>query len=160
MKVLLYSEAYDMIKKSGVGKALSHQMKALERNGVDYTLDYREPHDIIHIDTIGPKSYRFAKQARRKGIKVVYHGHSTEEDFRKFFCVTDLVSPFFRRWITTCYSLGHCMVTPTEYSKKLIQNYGITRPIFPVSNGVDLEYFQRDEEQGQKFRAKFGFCPP
>ena len=47
MKVLLYSEAYDAIKKSGVGKALSHQMKALERNGVEYTLDHHEPHDLI-----------------------------------------------------------------------------------------------------------------
>ncbi len=159
MKVLLYSEAYDRIKKSGVGKALSHQMKALELNGIDYTLDLREPHDIIHINTIGPKSYRFAKQAHRKGIKVVYHGHSTEEDFRNSFLFTDLVSPLFRRWITRCYSLGDCIVTPTEYSKKLIQNYGIERPIFPISNGVDLDYFQRDEQQGQKFRSKFGFAP-
>ena len=157
MKVLLYSEAYDAIKKSGVGKALSHQMKALERNGVEYTLDYHEPHDLIHINTLGPRSYRFAKQARKKGIKVIYHGHSTEEDFRNSFLFTNTVSPLFRRWITKCYSLGDCIITPTPYAKKLIQNYGITRPIFPISNGVDLEYFHRDEMQAQSFREKFGF---
>lgn len=159
MKVLLYSEGYDHIKKSGVGKALSHQMKALKRNGVDYTLDCSESHDIIHINTLGPRSHRLARQAHDHGVKVVYHAHSTEEDFRNSFHFSNMVSPLFRRWIIKCYSLGDCIVTPTPYAKKLIQSYGITRPIFPVSNGIDLEYFQRDEEQAQAFQKKFGFSP-
>lgn len=159
MKVLLYSEGYNAIKKSGVGKALSHQMQALERNGIDYTLDAAEPHDIIHINTIGLRSHQLARQAHNRGVKVVYHAHSTEEDFRNSFLFTNTVSPLFRRWITKCYSLGDCIVTPTPYAKQLIENYGITRPIIPISNGVDLDYFQRDEAQAQAFRKKFGFSP-
>ena len=156
MKVLLYSEGYNAIKKSGVGKALSHQMKALELNGVEYTLDSREPHDLIHINTIGLKSYRMAKAARKKGLSVVYHAHSTQEDFRNSFLGTNTVAPLFRRWITKCYSLGDCIVTPTPYSKGLVESYGIRNTIIPVSNGIDLDFFRRDERKAQEFREKFG----
>ena len=73
MKVLLYSEAYDRIKKSGVGKALSHQMKALELNGIDYTLDLREPHDIIHINTM-------EEEADALFISSMHELHNTSTD--------------------------------------------------------------------------------
>ena len=38
MKVLLYTEGEKVVGKSGLGKAIKHQMKALEVNDVDYTM--------------------------------------------------------------------------------------------------------------------------
>ena len=37
LKVLLYTEGLKAISKSGLGKAIKHQMKALEDNGISYT---------------------------------------------------------------------------------------------------------------------------
>ena len=37
MKVLLYTEFAKMNGKSGLGKAIKHQMKALDDNKVEYT---------------------------------------------------------------------------------------------------------------------------
>ena len=42
MKVLLYTEGLKHIGKSGLGKAVKHQIKALEDNNIKYTLDPSE----------------------------------------------------------------------------------------------------------------------
>lgn len=55
MKVLLYSGAQKMIEKSGVGRAIYHQMEALDANQVEYTTDMREDWDVAHINTIFPQ---------------------------------------------------------------------------------------------------------
>jgi len=57
-------------------------MKALESVGVDYTTKTSDDYDIIHINFYGPNSYALAKIAHKKGKKIVYHAHSTEEDLK------------------------------------------------------------------------------
>lgn len=157
MKVLLYTEGYKTISKSGLGKAIKHQMKALEDNHIDYTTDLHDDFDVLHINFYGPKSYFFAKKMRNKGKKIVYHAHSTEEDFRNSFLCSNLVAPLFKKWICTCYRLGDQIITPTEYSKRLLENYNLNRPIKAISNGVDTEFFERDEKAGKSFRRKYGY---
>lgn len=39
MKVLLYFESQKLLAKSGIGRALDHQKRALTAMGIDYTLD-------------------------------------------------------------------------------------------------------------------------
>ena len=45
MKVLLYSGAQKMIEKSGVGRAIYHQMEALDANHVEYTTNVKDDWD-------------------------------------------------------------------------------------------------------------------
>ena len=99
MKVLLYTELEKKIGKSGLGKAIKHQMRALEENGIPYTTNPKDDYDIIHINWYGLKSYHLAKKAHRKGKKVVYHAHSTEEDFRNSFKFSNTIAPLFKKWI-------------------------------------------------------------
>ena len=82
MKVLLYTEFEKKIRNSGLGKAIIHQMKALDYVGIKHTRNKKEDYDIVHINTYGTGAYFLAKKAHKKGKKVVYHAHSTEEDFR------------------------------------------------------------------------------
>lgn len=158
MKVLLYTEFANLNRKSGLGKAVKHQMKALEENHIEYTTDSKcTDYDIIHINFYGPKSYYLAKKARRMGKKVIYHAHSTEEDFKNSFIFSNQLAPLFKKWICKCYRLGDHIVTPTEYSKKLLENYNLNRPITAISNGIDMTFFERNEENGKKFRKDFGY---
>lgn len=157
MKVLLYTEGYKTISKSGLGKSIKHQMKALEDNNIEYTTDLKDDYDILHINFYGPKSYLYAKKMRRKGKKIVYHAHSTEEDFRNSFLLSNLVAPLFKKWLCKCYRLGDQIITPTEYSKKLLENYNLNRPIKAISNGVDTSFFEKDEKSGNKFRRKYKY---
>lgn len=159
MKILLYSEAKRLIKKSGIGKTLSHQIKALEKNHIEYTLNPRDDYDLVHINTIGPKSYQLSQHAKKIGKKVVYHAHSTEEDFRNSFLLSNKLAPYFKKWLIRCYTSGDCIITPTPYSKKLLESYGITNPIYAVSNGIEIEFFKKDVEKGMEFRKQFHFSP-
>lgn len=158
MKVLLYTEGLKRIGKSGLGKAVKHQIKALEDNRISYTLDPKcKDYDIVHINFYGPKSYRLAKKAKRMGKKVIYHAHSTEEDFRNSFIFSNQIAPLFKWWICKCYRLGDHIITPTEYSKSLLENYHLGRPITAISNGIDMKFFERNLEAGKKFRKDFGY---
>ena len=158
MKVLLYTEGLKKIGKSGLGKAVNHQIKALKDNNIEYTLDKKcTDYDIVHINFYGLKSYFLAKKAHKLGKKVVYHAHSTEEDFRNSFKFSNLVAPLFKKWIIKCYSLGDSIITPTPYSKKLLLNYGINRPIYAISNGIEMDKFKCDKSIGSKFREKYGY---
>ena len=99
MKVLLYTEGEKVVSKSGLGKAIKHQMKALEYEGIAYTTNPKDDYDILHINTYFPKSYEFAKNAKKKGKKIVYHAHSTEEDFKNSFKFSNQMAPAFKKWI-------------------------------------------------------------
>ena len=159
MKVLLYTEGLKTIGKSGLGKAIKHQMKALEYEGIEYTLDPKDDYDILHINTYYLKSYFLAKNAKRKGKKIVYHAHSTQEDMKNSFIGIGTLSPIIKKWLVKCYSLGDVIVTPTPYSKRLIQNYkGLeNKKIYDVSNGIEIEYFKHDKKLGEKFRKEYNY---
>ena len=55
--------------------------------------------------------------------------------------------------------LGDVLVTPTEYSKKLISSYKHleNKKIYSISNGIELNFFERNEKLGKEFRKKYGF---
>lgn len=107
MKVLLYTKDYETVKESGVGKAIDHQIEALTRVGCDFTLDENEDYDLVHINTVFPSSPVFAEKAKRQGKKVVYHAHSTKEDFKDSFTLSNQIAPAFKQWLIHCLSLIH-----------------------------------------------------
>ena len=157
MKVLLYTEGLKTIGKSGLGKAIKHQMKALEYENIEYTLNPKDDYDILHINTYFPKSYFLAKHAKKKGKKIVYHAHSTEEDYKNGFIFSHATSKLFKKWLIKCYSLGDVIVTPTLYSKKLLEGYkGLeNKKIYDISNGIEIDFFKKDEKLGKKFRKEY-----
>lgn len=157
MKVLLYTEGEKVVGMSGLGKAIKHQMKALEKVNIEYTTDLRDDYDILHINTYFPASYEIALMAKKKGKKIVYHAHSTEEDFRDGFILSKQISHLFKKWLIKCYSLGDVIVTPTPYSKRLLEGYGINKKIYAISNGIELDFFKRNEVEGKKFRSEYGY---
>jgi len=157
MKVLLYSGSQKLIERSGVGRAIYHQQEALRRAGVDYTTDVDEDWDMVHINTIFPGSFLLALRARLSGKGVVYHGHSTDLDFRNSFVGSNLVAPLFKQWLKLCYGMGDMIVAPTPYAAEVIRGYGLGNPVVSVSNGIDLDFYQRDERAGRAFREEYGF---
>ena len=159
MKILLYTEGLKTIGKSGLGKAIKHQMKALEYENIEYTLNPKDDYDILHINTYYAKSFFLAKEAKKKGKKIVFHAHSTEEDMKNSFVGVGTLSPVIKKWLVKCYKLGDVIVTPTPYSRKLLENYKgkEKKKIYDVSNGIEIEFFKKDKKLGEKFRKKYNF---
>lgn len=159
MKVLLYTEGLKKIGKSGLGKAVSHQIRSLEDNDIEYSSNPKDIKncDIVHINFYGLKSYFLARKAHKLGKKVVYHAHSTEEDFKNSFILSNQVSKIFKWWISKCYKQGDVIITPTEYSKRLLSNYDLNKDIYAISNGLDTKFFEHDDVWGREFRREFGY---
>lgn len=159
MKVLLYFEGQSVIGKSGIGRALAHQKRALSSVGIQYTLDPSSTdYDILHVNTYGPKSAKLVAKAKRMGKKIIYHAHSTEEDFRNSFIGSNKLAPFVKKWLVHLYSQADILITPTPYSRKLLKSYGLTQPIAAVSNGIDLQRYYPNKEKEKAFRKYFSLA--
>ncbi len=156
MKVLLYSEAENLIKESGLGRAIEHQKLALKSAKVSYTTDPNDSYDLAHINTYFLNSIRIAKLCKREGKPVVMHAHSTKEDFENSFIGSNLAAPFFKEWLKYAYQRGDIIVTPSAYSRELLLSYHIKKEIKVVSNGIDLNHYQRSLIDPTAFRQKYG----
>lgn len=157
MRVLLYTDGIDLVEKSGVGRAIRHQLQELENSGISYTTNKKEYYDIVHLNMVLPNSYFMGLEAKMKGKTVIYHAHSTKEDFKNSFCFSNLAAPLFKVWLMQCYGLADLILTPTEYSKNILKSYGLKKPIVAISNGIDLEFYKKDKKAGIDFRTKYGF---
>lgn len=155
MKVLLYFENEQSLKKSGIGRALRHQIKACEENGIDYTLDPSDTYDIAHINTYFHKSSKLLKKCRKNNIPVIVHGHSTFEDFKDSFVCWKLMSIYFYTKLKFMYKNADLIITPTKYSKDLIDSYGYKTPVLALSNGINLEEYERNEESIKLYKEFF-----
>ncbi|MDD8049465.1 MAG: glycosyltransferase [Thomasclavelia sp.] len=156
LKIKLYFGKFKSVEKSGIGRAGKHQQKALALNGIDYTTDIKDnDYDIIHINTIWPDSLKQIRYAKKHNKKVIMHAHSTQEDFKNSFKFSNLVAGPFKNWIIKMYSAGDHIITPTPYSKSILESYGITKPITAISNGVDLDDFNPTEAQINAFCSHF-----
>ncbi len=155
MKVCVYKGSEKIVRKSGVGIAMRHQEAILKKAGFEVTSHLDDETDAIHINTVFPDSAVKASMAKKQHKMVVYYGHSTMEDFRNSFKGSNSFAPFFKKWIKHCYNKGDIILTPTEYSKSLLQSYGIKKPIIALSNGIDIDKFVPDEKKRKKFREKY-----
>lgn len=160
MKILLYFEKEKALRQSGIGRALRHQKQALESNGIEYTLNSKDTFDIAHINTNFFESYRLLKKCKKEGKKVIVHGHSTFEDFRKSFRCWKLIEPIFDHLIIRMYRNADAIITPTEYSKRLIENYkGVKCPVYSLSNGIQLSDYEYSGKKVKQFRNYFKLKP-
>ena len=157
--VYLYRGGEKLVGRSGVGQAIRHQAESLRRCGLTVTDRLMPDTAAVHINTVLPDSVVTALLARLRGKKVVWYGHSTMEDFRRSFRGSDLLSPLFRRWLTFCYGLVDVVVTPTPYSRRLLARYGLRKPVYSLSNGVDTDFFRPDSAAKTAFRRRYGLRP-
>lgn len=156
MKVLLYFENQNLIAKSGIGRALKLQQEALSYTDVEVTTDPKcLDYDILHINTYGINSHHMVNKAHKMGKKVVYHGHSTYEDFRNSFTGSNIIAPFFKRYLVSLYQKADALITPTAYSKQLLRAYHLKQPIMPISNGIPLDKYNQNDKKVEQFRHYF-----
>ena len=155
MSIYLYRGGEKLVGRSGVGQAIRHQAECLSRCGLPVTDRFAPDTDAVHINTVLPDAVVTALLARLRGRKVVWYGHSTMEDFRGSFRGSDLLAPLFRRWLTFCYGLGDVVLTPTPYSRRLLAGYGLRKPVYSLSNGVDVDFFHPDAAAKDTFRKRY-----
>jgi 1,2-diacylglycerol-3-alpha-glucose alpha-1,2-glucosyltransferase len=171
-RICQYQGLSHLVEKSGLGVAAAHQREMYRQLGAVLTArPWRA--DLIHLNSVFPDAVALALLGRALGIPVVMHAHSTEQDFRDSFRGSNRLAPLFGRWLRFVYSRGDLVLTPTDYSRDLIESLlagggrarcarGATRPLPPVrtiSNGVDTRFFSPDSDAATRFRARHGLEP-
>lgn len=159
MRVLLHDAMKGVFRRSGIGQAVRQQEQALRYLGGTRVASLDDAPDVVQLNFATPASRSLALRARRRGIPVLYYAHSTEEDSRGSLPFSDLLAPWYRRWLTACYETADLVITPTPYSRRLLEGYGLRAPVEVLSNGVDTSYFTPDEAAGREFRRRHGIAP-
>ena len=111
----------------------------------------------MHINTIALKSYEILKQAKKQGKPVIYHTHTTYEDFRGSIKGSYFLSPVIKFWTTKLYNEADYLISPSEYTKNLIKSKYLKKDkeIRVISNGVSIEKFNKNEKLKEKFLQEY-----
>ena len=92
-------------------------MRALDLAGIPIQQISWVDYDVVHINTYGPHSLMLLHAAKRRGKKVIMHGHSTREDFENSFIGSNFLASLFGKYLTHMYQKADYVITPSEYSK-------------------------------------------
>jgi 1,2-diacylglycerol-3-alpha-glucose alpha-1,2-glucosyltransferase len=131
---------------------------ALVRQGLEVTDDLGDKrYDILHVHTpVPPSNITVVKRAKRMGIPVVLHAHTTAEDAEGTWTGSTALSGLTGRYLTHFYNLGDMVLAPSAWTKERLQARGVVVPIQVLSNGVDLERFRLQQERRERFRSRYG----
>lgn len=145
MKVCLYLEFKRFLKgyfykNAGTGflSSFKNYLKALNLTGVEITENLKDKYDILHINIPFLKSLWAVRQARKRGVKIVMSAHATAEDFRGVWRVSNFLMPLARRYYRFAYNRADVVITPTIYTKSLLEKYPLKKRIEVISCGVDF----------------------
>jgi glycosyltransferase involved in cell wall biosynthesis len=174
MRALNYLELADRLDRAGIGTSAAHQRKALAGTDVDVVTSPwagGKPQsgmasravggraftdfDVAHCNLFGPGSVAVARHAKREDIPLVLHAHTTSEDFRDSFRGANLVAPVLEKYLRWFYSQADPVVCPSEYTKQNLQDYPVTAPIKPMTNGVDTGSLDDHEAFREEYREKY-----
>lgn len=124
--------------KGGIKSAIRQQRKALDAAGVEYVTEEPEEYDVLHLNTLGPRSIRAFRSAQKRGIPVVMHTHTTGEDFKRSMRFSNVLAPAVDRYTAFFYRRADRLIAPSQHTETVLRSKGLDG-ISVVSNGVDTE---------------------
>ena len=102
------------------------------------------------------------KKAKKAKKPVVYHTHTTYEDFRGSVKFSNQLAPIIKFWAKKLYNSADYLISPTEYTKKLIEKKYLKSPkeIRVISNGVSNKKFSEKDQLKDKFLKEYKINKP
>ncbi|MCD6398613.1 MAG: glycosyltransferase family 4 protein [Candidatus Aenigmarchaeota archaeon] len=155
----LIEETDSSSEQNGILNAATRFAESLRKNGVDVDINGKGyDYDIIHTHVPSPKYIYKFKKARKKGIKIITHAHTTVEDVKGSFTLTENknILKILKKYLIYFYNQGDLVLTPSIWSMKTLKRGGVKTRINVISNGVDIEKFKLNEKKGMKFRKEYG----
>jgi 1,2-diacylglycerol-3-alpha-glucose alpha-1,2-glucosyltransferase len=174
VRALNYLELEGPLQRSGWGTAAAQQRKALAETDIEVlTSPWRggdlpsgahsltsgnglfADYDLAHCNAPGPGSLAVARHARKNDIPLVLHAHMTAEDFGESFRFSSQVAPLLKRYLRWFYSQADLVLCPSQYTKRLLENYPVDAPIRTITNGVDLDSLAGHESLRATYRDRY-----
>lgn len=160
LKVLHYTEFKRRLDRSGIGTSIDYQRKSLSGDNeielvYDFDIyDYISPPniDILHTNFVGPKTLSIMT---RLDVPVVSHTHVTSEDFGESFRLSSEIQPITRKYLKTFYRQSDVLICPSNYTKKIMEDYNTGNDRVVVTNGVDIESLSGYRSLREEYRNKY-----
>jgi 1,2-diacylglycerol-3-alpha-glucose alpha-1,2-glucosyltransferase len=133
---------------------------ALLNEGVDVTDDAEErDYDLLHVHTpLPPSNALEVRRAKKKGIPVIIHAHTTVEDTEGTFTGSTFMSGWVGRYLNRFYNMADLVLSPSEWTMSRLKARNLKAPVEVLSNGIDLRRFAFDQERRLRFRDKVGLA--
>lgn len=181
VQILHYLELADRLTRSGIGTSVRQQRKALGRADVDVvhspiTVDGLSEIpgaiqnglgsglfgdvELVHCNMIGPGSLAVAGLANRTETPLVAHAHVTGKDFAGSFRLSSQVAKPLRSYLKRFYSMADLVCCPSSYTRDVLQSYPIDAPVRSISNGVDFQRLEGQEQLRASYRDRFDLSGP
>ena len=140
MKINIFIELLDE-KSGGIYNSAKTTADHLQKIGVDAQINGKDDYDILHVHTVGPLSWLAVRKAKAAGKPVIIHAHTTHKDFANSFTFSTRLGRPLRKYLAAFYGQADVILTPSEYTKTVLLESGVTKPIRSISNGVDTKRF-------------------
>jgi 1,2-diacylglycerol-3-alpha-glucose alpha-1,2-glucosyltransferase len=129
---------------------------ALLNEGVEVSDDPDEKdYDLLHVHTpLPPSNALEVRRAKKKGIPVVIHAHTTVEDAEGTFTGSSVLSGWVSRYLTRFYNMADLVLSPSEWTRSRLKARNLRVPIEVLSNGIDPRKFTFDQERRLRFRDR------
>jgi 1,2-diacylglycerol 3-alpha-glucosyltransferase len=116
----------------------------------------KENIDVIHLLSYGSFAKLTIKEARELSIPIIMGVHVQPENVTMplhldFWVIRKIIIKIFKNLWEKC----DCIITPSEFSKKIIEGYGVKKKVFVISNGINLHEFNPKKVSEKSFRKKF-----
>ncbi len=131
--------------------------EALLDEGVGVSDDRRERnYDLLHVHTpVPPGNALEVRRAKKKGIPVVIHAHTTAEDAEGTWTGSSLLSGWVGRYLNRFYNMADVVLSPSEWTSGRLKARGLEAPVKVLSNGIDFVKFSFDQERRRRFRERY-----
>jgi len=152
MKVNVFIELLDE-KSGGIYNSAKTTADRLQKMGIDAKINRKDDYDLLHVHTIGPLSWLAVSRAKAAGKPVIIHAHTTHKDFADSFTFSNRITRPLRRYLAAFYNRADLVLAPSEYTRSVLLESGVKRPIKVISNGVDTKRFTPKAS-----RSKIVYC--
>lgn len=153
----------------GGGAAIAHQhfVQAIKNNQklahvtLPWTSGKSKQPDIVHLHSVGGGALVAALYGALHNSKLVISAHMTAEDFAQSIIGSNLMTSGLKEYLRFIYNYADALITPSHYTKQLVENYPVSTPVTPITNGVDLDELENHVSLRKKYRKQYnikGVC--
>ena len=103
--------------------------------------------DVVHSQCEFSTFFLARRIAEYLDVPLVHTYHTVYEDYTHYFSPSvrfgKKAVAMFSRWVA---AQTDCLIAPTVKVRQLLQGYGISRPVFVVPSGIDLDRFSGETD--------------
>jgi len=114
--------------------------------------------DIVHSHTPFSAGWLAKIIAKKSKIPLFYTSHILYPEYAKYWIFKEnKVLPVLMKFYLKIFGNScSALIAPSLKMKKLLENYGVKKPIFVLPTGLDFERLERIQEKDSETRRKFG----